>query len=439
MRVIDPIEAVGILVKPASENITASWTAISAAIDSAQSLLSKMGQVSAAEYERFGRQIMDMAVEYSRGLTKLSEGAGTAAERQALSDIASSLQDSIENLRNGGAEAYASYGKAVLQATEGARIAKLAAIGGAAVDFAELTAAIADGRSSGDWTKVGGVSAGIGAAAILGEVGAILTAMSAAMVGASGAPVVVLTFVVAGVFAFLGSAFGQDVFDFIDEQVNSLFIQSRDARPTDPLAIDLDGDGIETIPVNATTRVLFDHDGDGTRTGTGWLKGDDGWLVLDRNGNGQIDNGGELFGVDTTLPNARKATDGFSALASLDSNQDSVFDAADAEFARVQIWCDLDQDGVSDPGELQSLSAAGIARISLASVPGRMQLNGGNIQTASAIFTRTDGSTGKVANIDLEPIPIGRDARRSDHTQSAASPSTCQRAFPSGSASVDND
>jgi hypothetical protein len=189
--------------------------------------------------------------------------------------------------------------------------------------------------------------------------------------------------------------------NWIDAKVADFFIQSRDARPIDPLAIDLDGDGIEAIPVNAAASVLFDHDGDGTRTGTGWLKGDDGWLVLDRNGNGQIDNGGELFGMDTTLPNARKATDGFAALASLDSNQDKVFDVADVEFARVQIWRDLNQDGVSDAGELQSLSAAGIASISLTSVSGRTQLNGGNVQTASALFTRTDGSIGKVANIDL--------------------------------------
>ena len=57
----------------------------------------------------------------------------------------------------------------------------------------------------------------------------------------------------------------------------------------DPLALDLDGDGIETRGADGT--VLFDHNGDGMRTGTGWVRSDDALLVLDRNGNGTIDTG----------------------------------------------------------------------------------------------------------------------------------------------------
>ena len=58
---------------------------------------------------------------------------------------------------------------------------------------------------------------------------------------------------------------------------------TRPPAPRDPLALDLDGDGIETIGLTAAP-VLFDHNADGIRTGTGWVTGDDGWLVLDRNG-----------------------------------------------------------------------------------------------------------------------------------------------------------
>lgn len=64
----------------------------------------------------------------------------------------------------------------------------------------------------------------------------------------------------------------------------------------DPLTLDLDGDGLETVPPNATNPILFDHTGDGIRVGTGWVKADDGFLVLDRDGNGTIDSGRELFG-----------------------------------------------------------------------------------------------------------------------------------------------
>ena len=64
----------------------------------------------------------------------------------------------------------------------------------------------------------------------------------------------------------------------------------------DPLALDLDGDGVETIAPNGYSGALFDHNNDGIKTATGWIKGDDGLLVRDLNGNGAIDNGAELFG-----------------------------------------------------------------------------------------------------------------------------------------------
>jgi hypothetical protein len=89
--------------------------------------------------------------------------------------------------------------------------------------------------------------------------------------------------------------------------------------PRDPLALDLDGDGIETIGVGS---VVFDHDADGLKTGTGWLKGDDGFVVWDRNSNGAIDSGRELFGVDTVKADGSLATDGVDALSDLDSNGD---------------------------------------------------------------------------------------------------------------------
>ena len=106
----------------------------------------------------------------------------------------------------------------------------------------------------------------------------------------------------------------------------------------DPLTLDLDADGIETTSAN--TGITFDFDGDGLRTGTGWVKGDDGFLVLDRNGNGTIDTGRELFGVDTVKRNGQKAVNGFDALSDLDSNADGVFDAKDAQFANVRVWED---------------------------------------------------------------------------------------------------
>ena len=63
-------------------------------------------------------------------------------------------------------------------------------------------------------------------------------------------------------------------------------MQKTGAHPAIHFAIDLDGDGIETVSQNAG--IVFDTDADGPKTGTSWLKGDDGWLVLDKNNNGKM-------------------------------------------------------------------------------------------------------------------------------------------------------
>ena len=167
----------------------------------------------------------------------------------------------------------------------------------------------------------------------------------------------------------------------------------------DPLALDLDGDGIETR--GADGRVVFDHNNDGVKTGTGWLRPDDGWLVLDRNSNGTIDNGGELFGVDTVKSDGTKASDGFDALSDLDSNNDNVFDAKDTRFADVRVWRDLNQDGVSQSNELSTLAANNIRSINLNKTSATTNLGNGNAQTATATFTRTDDTTGTAANLGL--------------------------------------
>ncbi|KQV46299.1 hypothetical protein ASC95_27250 [Pelomonas sp. Root1217] len=92
----------------------------------------------------------------------------------------------------------------------------------------------------------------------------------------------------------------------------------------------MDGDGIETRSGRDGQPVLFDHDADGRKTGTGWLQPDDGWLTLDRNANGTIDSGRELFGVDTLKRDGTLARNGFDALTDLDQNGDGKINAADS-------------------------------------------------------------------------------------------------------------
>ena len=162
----------------------------------------------------------------------------------------------------------------------------------------------------------------------------------------------------------------------------------------DPLVLDLDGDGIETTSTRNGIIILFDHDGDGIKTGTGWVKPDDGWLVLDRNGNGTIDSGHELFGVNTIKSNGQLAKDGFDSLKDLDVNQDDKVDAIDDVFANLRIWRDLNQDGISQANELSTLSDNSITAININSNAVRNDLGNGNIQTAAGSFTRSNGTTG---------------------------------------------
>ena len=122
--------------------------------------------------------------------------------------------------------------------------------------------------------------------------------------------------------------------------------------------------------------------------------------MLDRNSNGTIDNGGELFGVDTVKADGTKATDGFDALSDLDSNNDDIFDSSDTRFADVRVWRDLNQDGVSQSNELSTLAASNIRSISL-NKTSATHLGNGNTQTATATYTRTDDITGTAANLDL--------------------------------------
>lgn len=132
----------------------------------------------------------------------------------------------------------------------------------------------------------------------------------------------------------------------------------------DPLATDLNDDRIETLAIVSSSPILFDHVANGVKTGTGWLKGDDAWLVLNRNGDGQIDSSRELFGVDAQNTRVDGTTgtalNGFQALASLDADHDGVFNAQDAAFKQVRLWQDLNADGIRQTAELSTLEANGI-------------------------------------------------------------------------------
>lgn len=134
--------------------------------------------------------------------------------------------------------------------------------------------------------------------------------------------------------------------------------------PRDPLVIDLGEKGITLHSIR--NGVNFDLDHNGFAEKTAWIGEEDGFLAYDRNGNGMIDHGGELFGDQVILSNGSKSASGFEALADMDENQDGVIDRNDAVFAELLVWIDANHNGISESGELKTLDELHIVSISLA-------------------------------------------------------------------------
>ena len=170
-----------------------------------------------------------------------------------------------------------------------------------------------------------------------------------------------------------------------------------------PLALDLNGDGVQTISLSEG--VHFDMQATGTLQRTGWVNRQDGLLVLDLNKNGAIDNGSELFGDHTLLPNGKYAQDGWQALTRYDENGDRKIDATDAIYNQLQVWTDTSVDGVSDPSELHSLKDLHIASINLhADYSKAVQQNGNALQGLSS-YESTDGTTHQMADAWFQVAP----------------------------------
>lgn len=139
-----------------------------------------------------------------------------------------------------------------------------------------------------------------------------------------------------------------------------------------PIVIDISGDGFKLTDINNGIR--FDINGDGAQELIAWTAAnmDDAWLVLDRNGNGKIDDGKELFGNNTLQSNPLGAEkkNGFLALAEFDKpanggNNDGIISVQDTVFTNLRLWQDTNHNGISEADELKTITQLGLVMLDL--------------------------------------------------------------------------
>lgn len=174
-------------------------------------------------------------------------------------------------------------------------------------------------------------------------------------------------------------------------QESSFRLQAGDAaRQTDPLVLNFAGNAAQLTD----QRFAFDLDSDGASEQIHFAPPGSGFLALDRNGNGRIDNGGELFGP--------ASGDGFQDLAVLDGDHNGWIDENDAAFAQLQVW----QKDAAGNDSLSSLGELGVGAISLGRIATPFEVKSANNESfgqvrSSGIFLQEDGTAGTMQQIDL--------------------------------------
>lgn len=169
-------------------------------------------------------------------------------------------------------------------------------------------------------------------------------------------------------------------FSRVEAQVE---IQDVQINMADPLVLDMSGEGIQLTP--AGRGASFDINGDGKKESTAWVKDGSAFLVMDRNNNGLIDDGNELFG------DQHGASNGFQELARFDTCRDNIIDRKDSVFNALKVYQDLNSNGAIDYGEVRSLEKAGVASINLDFTTTDSQQSGNRLIMKGS-FTTTDGT-----------------------------------------------
>lgn len=230
-----------------------------------------------------------------------------------------------------------------------------------------------------------------------GGLAAVVQYLMASDIGNAGATLAFTGMGNTYVYQQTGDGNGGTLVQLTGVTLTDIYTQSGVISAIDPIILDLDKNGFAFSSVD--NGVTFDINADGHKDQIAWTK-DDGILAYDVDGNGTIDNGSEIFTPDF---NGGKFASGVAALASLDSNGDGKIDASDEAFSKLQVWVDADNDGISDDGELSSLTANGVASISLTTDQSGGSEDGQTV-FAEGEFTFADGSTGDFVEVGFDTI-----------------------------------
>lgn len=176
-----------------------------------------------------------------------------------------------------------------------------------------------------------------------------------------------------------------------------------------PLVLDIDGSGdVDLTDIWSDQHaVSFDLEGEGIKNRTGWVQPQDALLCIDRDGDGKIGDGRELFGdfswgyeLETKV--RRRFANGFAALAQYDYNKDGQIDVNDPAFTYIKLWQDKNQNGISESEELKPVSSA-VTSISLAYVKnmegGIWKVNRGNEVRYTATYKHVSGKERVIADV----------------------------------------
>lgn len=158
----------------------------------------------------------------------------------------------------------------------------------------------------------------------------------------------------------------------------------------DPLYLDIDGNGSASL-TSAEDGILFDINGDGAMERSAFVRGSDVFLAYDRNGNGLIDSGKELFG------DQNGAVNGFAELAKFDSDANGLIDSRDAVYSNLS-GARLDKSGNL---EMLSLAELGVSSISLTSIDSRDEAEGGNLIAQRGYYLSSAGQQMSAADVLL--------------------------------------